>query len=167
MSTQNQNFPEATRELRVPPPPKEPVPQDPEPNRGSWYLLTGLVLGLIFGLVYAWLVNPAVYQNTHPASLKDSFKDSYRSTIAQAYTVTGNFDRSVSRLALLEDPDPVYALGAQAQQALAEGQPEEARALALLASALQGGGSMEAPLIPTATLPPVPTRTLPVSTPTP
>ena len=93
--------------------------------------------------------------------------DSYRRPIPHPYTLSGNFDRSVSRLALLEDPDPVYALGAQAQQALAEGQPEEARALALLASALQGGGSMEAPLIPTATLPPVPTRTLPVSTPTP
>jgi len=167
MNTQNQNLPEATRELHVPPPSSEPAPQDPEQKRGAWYLLTGLVLGLIFGLIYAWLVNPVVYQNTHPASLKDSFKNSYRSTIAQAYAETANLDRAISRLVLLEDPDPVYALGAQAQQALAEGQPEEARALALLASALQGGGSMEAEPIPTATLPPVPTRTLPVNTSTP
>ena len=167
MKAPNQNLPEATRELHVPPPPIEPIPQDPEPSRGSWYLLTGIVLGLIFGLVYAWLVNPVVYHDTHPASMKDSFKDSYRRTIAQAYAETGNLDRAVSRLALLKDPDPVYALGAQAQQALAEGQPEEARALALLASALQDRGSMEVEPIPTATLPPIPTRTLPVNTSTP
>ncbi len=163
MTSENQ----ATRELRLQPPPREPQPPAPEGKRGPWYLLTGLILGLIFGLVYAWLVDPVVYQNTHPASLKDSFKDGYRSAIAQAYAKTGNLDRAVSRLALLEDPDPVYTLGAQAQQALVAGLPEEAHALALLASALQGGELMEAAPVPTSTLPPVPTRTLPVSTPTP
>ncbi|MFW5714158.1 MAG: cellulose-binding protein, partial [Brevefilum sp.] len=63
--------------------------------------------------------------------------------------------------------DPVFALGAQAQQSLAEGQTEEAHALALLASALQGGGSVPADPMPTGTPSPVPTRTLPVNTPTP
>ena len=163
MSPENQ----ATRKLRVQPAPSEPTAHPPEPKRGSWYLLTGLILGLVFGLLYAWLVNPVVYHNTHPASLKGSFKDGYRSNIAQAYAETGNLDRAVNRLALLEDPDPVYALGGQAQQALAEGQPEEAHALAMLASTLQGAASIEAVPIPTATLPPVPTRTLPVYTPTP
>ena len=158
-------MPEATRKLRVEPLPDKPDDGLPEEKRGSWYLLTGLILGLVLGLVYAWVLNPVVYQDTAPASLAAPYQDRYRSMIAQAYEVTRNLERAISRLALLEDPDPVYALGAQAQQALAEGQPDEAHALALLASALQGPIGVEP--VPTATLPPVPTRTLPVNTPTP
>jgi hypothetical protein len=163
VSSENQS----TRKLRVQSDPSEPNAHVPEPKQGSWYLLTGLVLGLAFGLVYAWLVNPAIYQHVTPASLAPTFKDSYRSLIAQTYAATGNLERATHRLALLEDPNPVFALGAQAQQALADGQAEEAHALALLASALQGDATMEAGPIPTATLPPVPTRTLPINTPTP
>ena len=144
---------------------RDPQPTHPEPRWGSWYLLTGVLLGFFIGLVYAWLVDPAIYENTDPASLAPSFKDNYRSLIAQTYEETGNLNRAVSRLALLKDPDPVYALGAQAQQALAEGQTEEAHALALLAAALQGLN--QAGPEPTAMASPVPTRTLPVNTPTP
>jgi len=158
---------QATRQLHRQPPQQDPAPQSPEVKRGAWYLLTGLVLGLIFGLAYAWLVDPAIYQDVTPESLAPGYKDSYRSLIAQTYAATGNLDRAVSRLTLLNDPDPIYALGAQAQQALAEGQPEEAHALALLASALQGGAPAHDGPIPTATLPPVATRTLPFNTPTP
>ena len=168
MRPANQDPPEATRKLRVAPLTERPATtseQKPEEKRGSWYLLTGLILGLLCGLVYAWLVDPAIYENTDPASLAPSFKDNYRSLIAQTYEETGNLNRAVSRLALLEDPDPVYALGAQAQQALAEGQPEEAHALALLAAALQGLN--QAGRERTEPPSPVPTRTLPVNTPTP
>ena len=165
MRPPDQNSPDATRKLRVEPLPEKVDSPPSEEKRGAWYLLTGLILGLLLGLLYTWIINPAVYQDTAPASLAAPFKDRYRSMIAQAYEATLNLERAVSRLALLEDSDPVFALGAQAQQALAEGQPEEAHALALLASALQG--PVEAPPVPTATLPPMPTRTLPVNTPTP
>ena len=165
MRPSEQENPEATRQLQVEPIHEQPERPPAEEKRGDWYLLTGLILGLILGLIYAWVINPAVYQDTAPASLADPFKDRYRSMIAQAYESTANLERAVSRLALLEDPDPVYALGAQAQQALAEGQSAEAHALALLASALQAPG--EATAVPTATLPPIPTRTLPVDTPAP
>lgn len=167
MSPQTQELPEATRELRVQPPPRGPVAQKTEDNRGPWYLLTGLILGLIFGLAYAWLVNPVVNKNTDPASLAAPYKNTYRDIIAQTYRETGDLARAASRLALLEDPDPVESLGAQAQQALAEGKSEEAYALALLASALQSGEPAQAEPLPTATLPAVPTRTLPVKTPPP
>lgn len=153
---------EETRELHITPP--------PEPKQHSWYLLTGVVLGFILGLTYAWVINPVVYANTVPASLKENYKDTYRSTIAQVYAATGNLDRAQRRLALLEDADPVFMLGAQAQRLMAEDYAEEARALALLAFTLQsGGGDQIKPpdITPTITLTLVPTQTLPVNIPTP
>ena len=142
-------------------------------KRSPWYLLTGLVLGLILGLVYAWLINPVIYETSSPASLGDADKDFYRSTIAQVYSVTGNLERASMRLGVLEDPDPVFALGAQAQRVLADGHETEARALALLASALSSPQTQ--PELPAETLSPthtsaplgVPTHTLPVPTNTP
>ena len=129
-----------------------------------WYLLTGLILGFLLGLAYAWLINPVVYANTVPASLGPDNRDTYRSTIAQVYAVTGDFERAESRLAVLGDEDPVHALGAQAQRRMAEGAVEEARALALLASALQLGEPMSVPSsVPTF----VPTQILPLPSPTP
>jgi hypothetical protein len=120
---------EQTREIRIAP--------QPEARRSQWYLLTGLVLGIAIGLIFTWVISPVVYHDTTPATLTPAYKEIYRTTIAQVYGVTGNLERATSRLNLLEDEDPVYALGAQAQRALADGREHEARALALLASALQ------------------------------
>lgn len=144
-------------------------------KQSSWYLVTGLILGLILGLVYAWVINPVVYEFTVPANLNHDDKDTYRSTIAQVYTATGDLERAKLRLDLLEDDDLVFTLGAQAQRWLADGNAEEARALALLASVLQMDESPSAVLTPTVLLEPVsatatqgiPTQTLPVPTPTP
>lgn len=156
-----------TRETRI-------TPQSP-PKRSPWYLLTGAILGLILGLVYAWLINPVVYESSTPGTLGEVDKDFYRAMIAQVYAATGDLDRASLRLAVLEDPDPVFALGAQAQRALAAGRETEAHALALLASALQGTPEQQEfitqppPLQPSPTDPPpgVPTHTLPVPTDTP
>jgi hypothetical protein len=156
-----------TRETRITPP--EPT------KRSSWYLLTGIILGLIMGLVYAWLINPVVYESSTPGTLSEADKDFYRVMIAQVYDVTGDIARASLRLALLEDPDPVYALGAQAQRALAAGREAEAHALALLASSLQEPAIQQEinpqPLPtqhnPTDPPPGIPTHTLPVPTATP
>jgi hypothetical protein len=154
-----------TRETRI-------TPQAP-PKRSPWYLLTGAVLGLILGLVYAWLINPVVYESSTPGTLGEADKDVYRLMIAQVYEATGDLGRASLRLTVLEDPDPVYALGAQAQRALAAGREGEAHALALLASALQGPPVQQEispqPPGPTPTDPPpgLPTHTLPVPTATP
>ena len=141
---------EETRQIRVSDPrPPEVVITKPvetaEPKPFPWYLLTGLILGFLLGLLYAWLINPVVYSNTEPATLRADFKDNYRLTIAQAYAASGDLERTESRLALLRDDDAVFMLGSQAQQALAAGFSEDARALALLASALQGTGESPAP----------------------
>ena len=108
-----------------------------EKKLGQWYLLTGLLIGILLGLAFTWLIWPVVYVDTTPASLSNSYKAIYRGTIAQTYAATGNLERAVSRLALLENEDIVFALGAQAQAALADGRSAEAHALALLASAIQ------------------------------
>jgi len=118
-----------TQELKIAP--------QPETKRHPWYLLTGLILGIVIGLIFTWLLCPVVYQDTSPASLAVGYKEIYRSTIAQVYAATGNLERAASRLALLEDEDVIFSLGAQAQQALADGREKEARALALLASEIQ------------------------------
>jgi len=118
-----------TQELRITSPSEE--------KRHHWYLLTGLIIGIAAGLIITWLLFPVVYQDTLPASLSPAYKEIYRSTIAQVFTATGNLERAVSRLALIEDEDVIFALGAQAQRALADGQEKEARALALLASEIQ------------------------------
>jgi len=110
----------------------------PSPSQSSWYLLTGLILGLGLGLVYAWVISPVKFVDTAPASLRADFKDQYRNLIATAYQDTGDLDRAESRLALLDDLDPVAALSAQAQRLLLAGDPSNsASSLALLARAIQ------------------------------
>lgn len=144
-----------------------------ESQRSSWYLLTGLILGLVIGLVFTWVVSPVAYSDSTPVSLREDFKNHYRSMIAQVYAKNTNLLRAESRLMLLGDEDTVEALAAQAQRILAEGGAEdEARALAALAAALasqtikpeatlSSPASSESaePVIPTNTLPPFNTAT--------
>ena len=147
----------------------------PAPRSSSWYLLTGLVLGITLGLIYAWLINPVVYESNTPITLGQTDKDIYRGVIAQVYAVTGDLQRASLRLAVLGDADPATALGAQAQRALAQGHVTDARALAMLATALQESqippDSFEEPPPPQPTAtdpaPSIPTHTLPVPTSTP
>lgn len=146
------------------------MPQTSIKKHGPWYLLTGLILGFLLGVIYTWWINPVVYESTDPASLRGDFKEIYRTTIAQVYAATGNLERAARRLELLADENPIYALGAQAQRALAEGEDEQAHDLALLASALQVV-SVKPSMIPiptaTTTSEAVPTQTLPALTPVP
>jgi len=130
-------------------------------KRPPWFIITGIILGLLLGLAYAWWINPIILENAHPSSLEADEKETYRAIIAQAYMATGNLERAKQRLELLNDRDITYTLGAQAQRALADGEGDQAYALALLASALQLNE------IPTATLESIPTQTLPQPTQTP
>jgi hypothetical protein len=152
---------EQTRELSIPP--------QPERRKSYWYLLTGLLVGIIIGLAFAWLIYPVVYENTSPASLSEAYQTIYRSMVARVYAETGELNRAVSRLDLLQDENIVYTLGAQAQRALTDNRLDDAHNLALLASAIQSDHSSEesgSPLtspseiseetvIPTQTLPPL------------
>jgi hypothetical protein len=106
-------------------------------ERGSWYLLTGIILGIGLGLLYSWVISPAEYVDTPPWSLRDDFKDQYRTVIAASYAATGNLQRAKARLELLKDEDSSLALVVQAQRYLADGSDyDDAQSLAVLASAL-------------------------------
>ncbi|HEY5982948.1 MAG TPA: hypothetical protein VIU38_05700 [Anaerolineales bacterium] len=122
--------------------------------------LAALILGLALGLTYAWVIAPGNSGGTAPSSLRPDFRDDYRSAIAAAYAATGDLQRAKARLELLGDADPVSALGAQAQRALAAGQSfEHAQELARLASDLQAGRPSIFASTVTAAIPPSPTLT--------
>jgi len=117
-------------------------------ERGPWYLITGLVVGAIFGLLFAWIAQPVKYVDTAPVSLRRDFKDSYRALIASAYVGNPDLVRAKARLKLLQDADPFRALSEQAQRTLAEkDSANDARALGLLAVALESGSSSSPILI--------------------
>ncbi len=118
-------------------------------GRGSWYLLTGLVLGVVMGLVYSWVIAPVEYVDAAPGSLREDFKDQYRALVAAAYVANGDLARAVARLEQLDDPNIARTVAIQAQRSLAEGRPEaEARALGLLAVALGQGPTPVVSLAP-------------------
>jgi hypothetical protein len=120
-------------------------------RRGSWYLLTGAVLGVALGLVYSWVVSPVQYVDAPPYALRADYKNDYRALVAAAYLYRSDLVRAEDRLAQLKDDRMAQSLTMQAQQALAEGHPEEeVKALSLLALALTRG-------IPTPSSPNIPT----------
>ena len=135
-------------------------------ERGSWYLLTGLILGLGFGLLYAWIIAPVRYVNTEPASLRADFKEQYRALIAAAYLSNGDLQRARARLALLDDADIAKTIAIQAQLAQDRAGPDsEKNGLGLLAAALNPGSTPIVTIVlPSSTSTEVPT---PSSTPTP
>ncbi|HEX9091702.1 MAG TPA: hypothetical protein VF831_09450 [Anaerolineales bacterium] len=109
-------------------------------RRGSWYLLTGAVLGIAAGLLYAWVISPVQYIDAPPYALRAGFKDDYRALVAAAYLYSGDLLRAQDRLVQLKDDNPAQSLALQAQQAMADGHPEEeVRALGLLTLALAQG----------------------------
>jgi hypothetical protein len=108
-------------------------------RRGSWYLLTGVVLGVAAGLVYSWVISPVRYVDAPPSALRADYKDDYRALVAAAYLYSLDLVRAEDRLAQLKDDKSAETLAMQAQRALAEGHSEEEiYALNTLASALNG-----------------------------
>ncbi len=111
-------------------------------RRGSWYLLTGIVLGAALGLVYSWLISPVRYVDAPPYALRADYKDDYRIMVAFAYQYSHDLLRAEGRLAQLKDDNPAQALALQAQRAQAEGRPsQEVDALNTLAMAIGGNVS--------------------------
>ncbi|MCB2178646.1 hypothetical protein KQH61_04440 [bacterium] len=108
-------------------------------RRPPIYLITGLILGVALGILYAWVLTPVETIETTPADLRADFKEDYRVLIARSYQANYDLNRAEARLALLGDAAPARALAVQAQLTLGEeGQEDAARALGLLAAALQG-----------------------------
>ncbi len=125
-----------------------------KPRSFPWYLVTGLILGVVLGLAYSMWIAPVRYHDTSPAALSVEYKQQYRNLIALAFQADGDLARAEARLRLLNDPDPIQALAAQAQALQAGGQyTNESQALAILTAALfqqaQTGGTQA--LTPTST----------------
>jgi hypothetical protein len=115
-------------------------------HRGSWYLLTGVVIGIAMGLFYAWVISPVRYINAPPYALRQDYKDEYRALVAAAYLYSNDLARAQQRLAKLNDDESAQSVTMKAQQALADGYPdEEVRALGILAMALGQGVTPQAP----------------------
>lgn len=111
-------------------------------RRLPWDVVLALLAGVGIGLVYAWMIAPLGVSDMDPSTLREDFKDRYRSAIAAAYAANGDLDRALARLELLQDPDPLDALNAQAQRMLARGEPaQDANQIAELAQALAEGPS--------------------------
>ncbi|HOT52524.1 MAG TPA: hypothetical protein PLH68_00825 [Anaerolineaceae bacterium] len=111
-------------------------------NQSHLYLVTGLILGAALGLLISLVFAPTVHQVALPQELSSQAKAEYRLDIALAFLASPNLERAQSRLALLNDPDPVGALVAQAQELLASGGSENAaRALVSLAAAQESASS--------------------------
>jgi len=136
-------------------------------NRGSWYLLTGIIIGIGLGLLVSWVLWPTRYRDNAPASLSEEYKDDYRALIAAAYMASGDAERARTRLALLGDTDISTALIAQAQRSMAAGHPEaEVRALSLLGLTLSSGDGGATPVVafPSTVTPLTPSTAMPSAT---
>jgi hypothetical protein len=117
-------------------------------RKGSWYLLSGVVVGLAMGLVYSWVISPVRYIDAPPYALRQDYKDEYRALVASAYLYSNDLDRAQQRLVKLNDDESAQSMTMKAQQALAEGYPdEEVRALGILALALGQGVTPRAPSV--------------------
>jgi hypothetical protein len=106
-------------------------------RRGSWYLLTGVVVGVIFGLVYSWEISPVKYVDAPPSALRADYKDDYRLLVALAFASNHDLLRAEGRLAQLKDDQIAQTLRLQVQRTLSEGGSQaDAQALTSLLEAL-------------------------------
>lgn len=116
-------------------------------QRGSWYLVTGLIIGAFIGLALATFVIPVRSIDTNPATLKSRDRQDYRALIAQTFLVEADNGRAIARLLLLQDANPKDALLAQSQRELREnGKTDRGRALAVLAAAVSQDAIVITPL---------------------
>ena len=108
-------------------------------KKSPWLALLALLIGFGIGLSYTWIIAPVKYVDASPYTLREDFKDKFRTAIAAAYASNLDIERARARLSLLGDDDSSQSLTAQAQRMVAEGESATAiQQVAMLASALQG-----------------------------
>ena len=97
-------------------------------------------MGIGLGVIYSWIISPLRIIDTNPSTLRADFKDQFRVAIAASYASDHNLDRARARLVLLDDPNPVEGLTAQAQRMLGAGESFNViQQVANLATDLQSG----------------------------
>jgi len=72
-------------------------------------LLLGILLGAAAGLLYGWLLHPVELVDTTPDSLLETYRMDYVLMVADAYTIDGDLQTALVRLAALgpQDPDQI------------------------------------------------------------
>lgn len=111
-------------------------PRKTTSDKGSFYLITGVVIGLVLGLIFSLVVMPVRYKDAGPSMLNTEGKERYRIVVSMAYLANGDLGRARSRLSLLQDVNMYEALNEQGYARLgeADGGGLEAEALKLLAA---------------------------------
>ena len=71
-----------------------------------WFILS-IVAGVGIGLAYGWLVKPAGYAGTQPATLRIDYKTDYVLMVAEAYNSDADISQAERRLAMLGNTPPV------------------------------------------------------------
>jgi hypothetical protein len=123
---------------------------------GTLFILS-LAAGAAAGLFYAWQVDPILYADAAPASLRSEDQLVYLTLIGDLYGADGDLEAATARLAALGMPVEGITLARFVEAHLAGGgQPERVRQLAHLAAALGGQGGVLQVFAPTATPSPIP-----------
>jgi hypothetical protein len=78
-----------------------------------WFLFS-IVIGAAVGLAYGWLVKPASFSGSLPATLRADFKTDYVLMVAEVYQKDGSVALAANRLSSLSSESPVRV----AQQAV-------------------------------------------------
>lgn len=148
-------------------------------------LLIGIIAGLALGLVYAWLVEPVEFTSASPAEVEARYREAWLLASAEAYVISGDWERTQMRLNALRDPNLKQVIAALFDRLDDEGPNPQARALAYVADRLgaRTAGMVvylstpivtPTPVLPTAiptrpgtAIPPTPTPTDSFPTPTP
>ncbi|HLF25984.1 MAG TPA: hypothetical protein VJG32_06590 [Anaerolineae bacterium] len=130
-------------------------------------LLLAIVIGLALGLLYAWLLDPLEFRTADPYHVESRYRGVWIVMSAEAYLVSGDWDRTQARLDGLNDPNLAQTVSALFERASADGPNDQARALAYLADRLGARTAGMVVYLTTPVVTPTARPTRPVATPTP
>ena len=76
-----------------------------------WFILS-IVAGVGIGLAYGWLVKPAGYGGTQPATLRADYKTDYVLMVAEVFQKEGSEALAAHRLSELSSDTPIRTVQA-------------------------------------------------------
>jgi hypothetical protein len=116
-----------------------------------WFFLASIAfaLGIGIGLGLAWGVVPAREFNTTPATLHQEAKDRYRILIAEDYAISGDAERAIVRLELMDTGGVTPAITDQIYRMAWTTKAEENALIAMRAALTGSAGTQDQPEPPT------------------
>ncbi len=76
-----------------------------------WFILS-IAAGVAIGLAYGWLVKPAGYAGTQPATLRADYKTDYVLMVAEIFQKEGSEALAAHRLSELSNDSPIRTVQA-------------------------------------------------------